>query len=141
MKQLIRKSLTKTVLFAMAVCTVALLGTSGVSHADTLASGALYGGSNQTVAVCYIFNAGIRPIAFVSRNIHSQYDGILAIGTRYYDDCGTSLVPGGVCGFSHTIKNQGYSCKVTIKDSTATVRGTMEIRDTNNLVLANSELR
>ncbi|TAN51984.1 MAG: hypothetical protein EPN21_05210 [Methylococcaceae bacterium] len=147
MKQLTRKSSTKAVLFAMTACAFALLGTSAVSHADgtsavALASGALSGGPSQSVAACYIFNAGTTPITFVSRKIHSQFDGI--IGETFYDDCGTTLAAGGVCGIGSNISNnQGYACRVLIAKGNKPniVRGVMEIRDSSGNVLANSELR
>lgn len=117
-----------------------LLGTSVAVHAGTLASGALSGGPSQSVAACYIFNAGTTPITFVRRNIHSQFDGI--IGGLFYDDCGTTLAAGDVCGTGNSINNtQGYACRVRIVGSTRNVRGVMEIRDGSGNVLANSDLR
>lgn len=145
MGQLIGEASTKIVLFAPIASAFTLLGTSGVAHTATLASGALSGGPTQSIASCYIFNAGTTPIAILSREIRSQFTG--TIGGRFYDDCGTTLAAGDICGIAHHMNNtQGYACRVSMVGSKKNVRGIMEIRDAagsggNGFVLANPELR
>jgi hypothetical protein len=38
--------------------TVLLLGMSVAAHASILATGSVYGGAGQNLAVCYVYNAG-----------------------------------------------------------------------------------
>ena len=63
-------------IFMSSVFVVTLLGMSVVTHAATLASGALSGGPGASAAACYVFNAGTVPITFVSPRIrlHAQFD-------------------------------------------------------------------
>jgi len=49
--------------------TAILLGLSVSAHADILAAGAIYGGPTQTVATCYLFNAGTGPVTVVTNQI------------------------------------------------------------------------
>jgi len=124
------------------VATIALLGESMVAHADILAAGGLYGGPTQSVAVCYVFNAGTAPVTFSGQQvIRGQLNNPLATD-MYYDDCGSTLGAGRVCGIGVKIKaNQGYACMVGINGSKENVRGGMETRDSSGHVLSNSELR
>src|SRR5690348_15272563 len=62
------------------VAIVLLLGASVATNAAAaiLATGAVYGGSTQNDAVCYIYNAGTTSISFVSEKIVAQ-DGSNAV--------------------------------------------------------------
>lgn len=114
-----------------------LLGLSVTAHADVLAMGALYGGTNQNAAVCYIFNAGPGAVS-ISTNQIIRSDGIiLALAT---DTCGV-LAAGGTCTISaNIVNNQAHSCRIFTNYSAATLRGVLDIRQ-GGTVLINSDLR
>jgi len=117
--------------------TVLLLGSSVAADAETLATGAVYGGSTQNRATCYVFNAGSNPIHFMSKQIIRQ-DGTIVSLT--FDNC-TTLAGGRTCGiFANIVNNQAYSCKFVFPESKADVRGVLDIR-AGGTVLINSDLR
>jgi hypothetical protein len=117
--------------------TVLLLGLSGAVHADILATGAMYGGSTQTLAACYLFNAGTGTVTVTSNQIIREAATNLALAT---DNCNV-LAPATSCRIAtNIVSNLAHSCRFIISPSAADVRGVMEIR-AGNTVLQNSDLR
>ena len=117
--------------------TVLLLGCSVVARADILATGPMYGGSTQTQAICYLFNAGTGPVTVTGNQIIREPNTNLALSV---DSCGV-LAAGSSCGIAAVIVNNlAHSCKFVLSPSGADVRGVMEIRS-SNAVLQNSNLR
>jgi hypothetical protein len=117
--------------------TVLLLGLGVTAHADILAAGPLFGGSTQTVAACYLFNAGTGKVTVTSNQIIRESATNLALAT---DNCNV-LAAGTSCRIAtNIINNAAHVCKFVLSPSAADVRGTMEIRS-GGTVLQISELR
>lgn len=118
---------------------VLVLGTSMVSHAGTLVCGPFYGGPGQTTAVVYVFNAGPNPITFQSREMISQFDGLVPITN---DLSGTTLNPGVVSGWAAGINdNQGYACRLRFNETAECLSAVLEMRDASGHVLASKPFR
>ncbi len=116
-----------------------VLALSPAIHADTLASGAMYGGLSQTNGVCYIYNAGTGPVSISSRTISREPGTALA---QFYNNCGAVLAAGSSCGFAANVVNSSaHFCRVVVSPSGEEVRGTIEMRDAQGRVLSNSDLR
>jgi hypothetical protein len=116
-----------------------VLALSPAIHADTLASGAMYGGPSQTNAVCYIYNAGTGPVSINSRTLSREPGVVLA---PFYNNCGVGLAAGKSCGFAaNVVNNAAHFCRVVVSPSGADVRGTIEMRDAQGRVLTNADLR
>ena len=117
--------------------TMLLLGVSVAAHADVLATGALYGGPTQNVAVCYLFNAGTGPVTVGSNQIMREPNINLPLS---FDGCGV-LAAGSSCGIAANIANNvAHSCKFVLSQSGADVRGVLEMRS-GLTVLSNADLR
>lgn len=123
-----------------AAAVVGMLGTGGAGQAaDLLAAGSIYGGLNQVRAVCYVYNAGNTPIQMTIPRLLNENGEVFKLAVN---QCSRSLGPGLSCGVAADIpNNETFSCKVMVNPSKANVRGILEVRDTNQNVLQNIELR
>lgn len=120
--------------FAM---TLLMLGFGVAAHADILVAGPMFGGSTQTDAVCYLYNAGTGAVTVTSNQLIREPNINLTLN---FDTCGT-LSSGRVCAIATNITNNAaHVCRFVISPSWADVRGTLEIR-AGGTVLQNSELR
>jgi len=135
----------------IALVTSLVLLTSTAAYAGLLATGAVYGGPNTHTETCYLFNAGTTPVKVLAATIVGEngplYADPLISGSSpiTFNSCGSLpafLGPNQTCGVSvHDNTNQAWSCSFRIKDGTKDIRGVMDLRDINNLVLINSNLR
>jgi hypothetical protein len=118
----------------------AMLCASTAGYAGSiLAAGSIYGGPSQVRAVCYIYNAGKTPVTLSGPEITNQ-NGVQQ--TLVINQCGTTLSAGITCGVAANIANNStYSCKATLGAHAANVRGILEVRDVDQNVLQNIELR
>ena len=126
---------------AVAVAILLLLGGTGGAGAQQilLAAGGLYGGPSQARAVCYIYNVGSGTANLAGLFIIDQ-DG--APQTLVVDQCGVAVAPGRICGVAADVTdNQPYGCRMTVDGSKDDLRGVFEMRDAQQRVLANVELR
>ncbi len=106
---------------------VALITMGTAAHAAILAAGALWGGSVQDTAVCYVYNAGLSPVTVAGAQIIRQNFGAIPLLTN---NCGF-LPPEGICAFAANIVNfVAHGCKVVVlpDGAAAAVRGTLDIR-------------
>jgi hypothetical protein len=112
------------------------------SHAGgDLLAGVAYGGPQQQQAVCYLFNGGTSPVSVSAKSLIPEPPYGTTPFALVYDTCLASLAPGGVCAFVAQLTfNGGTACSVTLSNS-KDVRGSLEIRDLNNGILNNVELR
>jgi hypothetical protein len=119
---------------------VSILCTSLTGHAATiLAAGSLYGGPAQVRAVCYVYNAGNSPVRLSVPEITDQNGTPV---TLVINQCGTSLSAGRTCGVAANIAdNSTYSCKTVVGAGATNIRGILEVRDVNQNVLQNMQLR
>jgi len=116
--------------------TVLLLGSSMAAQASTLATGGVYGGNTQSVAVCYLFNASSNTINVTTNQIIRQDGTSVALAS---DNC-SALAAGASCAISANItNNQAYSCKFVFPESKGEIRGVLDIRQ-GGTVLINSNL-
>jgi hypothetical protein len=128
---------TRSGLGAAAIASILCTGVTG--HADEiLAAGSIYGGPKQVRAVCYVYNAGDAAFALSVPEIRDQNGQFV---TLEIEQCGLTLGAGRSCGVAANIaNNSAYSCRVIVKPP-ATARGILEVRDVNQNVLQNIELR
>jgi hypothetical protein len=120
--------------------TVLVLGFGVTAHAATLAAGPMFGGPSQTIATCYLFNAGTEPVIVVTNQILRE--GSPASNRSLAPDlCGETLAPNSSCAIQANIDNlAAHICKFTVSPSAATVRGGFEVR-AGNVVLKRADLR
>ncbi len=123
------------------LCTVLALFSASISiHAATLASGNIYGGTNQALAACYLFNSSNQPVTVNSAQIFSEATGA-PITTVTFNNCVTPLNPGATCVVAGTLVNNGtHACKMVTSSATG-IRGNFEVRNSFNNPLRNTELR
>lgn len=107
-----------------------------------LASGPAWSNTQQSVAVCYLYNAGTSAVRVTKVEITQERYGVLT--NTVADNCtGMSLPPGQICRrviekIQPTIV---HACRAQVS-SAADVRGAFEYRDrTNYQTLLHVELR
>lgn len=122
-------------------CTsVALFSASVSIYAATLASGNIYGGTNQAIAACYLFNSSNQSVTVNSAQIYSEASGA-PITSVNFNNCVSPLNPGATCVVAGTILNNAtHACKM-VTSSAAGIRGNFEVRNSFNNPLRNTELR
>jgi hypothetical protein len=115
-----------------------LLGLNTAAHADVLATGAIFGGPTQNLAICYLYNAGTSAVTITNNQIIRQNFGpVVPLG---FDNCGT-LSAGGICAiYAAAVNTAAHACKFVITESASEVRGVLEIRS-GGTVLNSSDLR
>ena len=101
-----------------------------------LATGGVYGGITQNLAVCYAYNVGPLPVRILGVAIRDQNGNLDKLG------CVQQLAPSKMCSVSVAISSiLAYSCTINgIKPVASVVRGVMDIRDFSRHVLINSNL-
>jgi hypothetical protein len=108
------------------------------AYAGQLAGGPIFGGPTQGSATCYVFNFGTPPVTIGSFGILDQNGNSTTLSANL---CGTSLANGTGCAFSALIGNGlAYSCYLDVS-KVASLRGSMDIRNSAGTVLANTPLR
>lgn len=126
-----------------------LCGISPTLRADVvLATGGVYGGPTQHKAYCYVFNAQpIRSVNIAAAEIIDQNGSSLPI-PQEGNTCTNWRTPvkalpaGQTCVLGAEIANNStHACRVVVKGKKLKLRGTMDIRDVNDIVLTSSELR
>jgi hypothetical protein len=103
---------------------VFVCGMAGTVQAETLFSGIVYGGPDQTRVACEVVNMSDDPITFVKKELIGHFNGVLTLD---FDDCGASLAKNSICTFqAATPTHEGTACKVVIVQKKKTgVHGTM----------------
>lgn len=113
-----------------------------------LATGGVYGGPTQHKAYCYVFNSQpIRSVNIAAAEIIDQNGSSLPI-LQEGNTCTNWRTPfkalpaGQTCVLGVEIANNStHACRVVVKGKKLKLRGTMDIRDVNDIVLTSSELR
>ena len=121
----------------------AIVGPGTIAHADDiLAAGSLFGSTAQSRAVCVFYNAGNTNVTLRGFQIT---DPSGTSQTLIINQCGTSpaaLGPRTACGIAAAASNNtSYSCRVRIVPDKTNVRGVLDMRDTDQNVLATVDLR
>ena len=102
-----------------------LLAATAQAQTTIFASGKLYGGPAQTLANCYLYNAGTTAITLTGLGVRNQ------LGAREQpstNTCTTSLAGGQGCQMQAYIFNdEPWDCSVGVS-STTDLRGSLEIR-------------
>jgi hypothetical protein len=100
-----------------------------------LATGGVYGGISQNHDVCYAFNPTKTVTPQLVMIIRDQSGGILGTTTGV-------VLPGRIIAVAtYVANNLPYSCTVFSTTAVTDLRGVMDVRDVNNNVLINSNLR
>jgi hypothetical protein len=101
-----------------------------------LATGGVFGGITQNLAVCYAYNAGPLPVTISGVVIRDQNGVLDKIG------CVQRLAPFKICSVAVPISTVlAYSCTIRgFKPVASVLRGVMDIRDIARRVLINSNL-
>jgi hypothetical protein len=129
----------RTILLGIAL----MLGyTSGADAAEILSGGAIFAGPTQKVAVCYFYNSGNSSVTL--KNFAITDPGGVSVPFTV-NECGPSpatLAPRKSCGIARNVDAAlPYVCKVVVAPEKTNVRGVLELRDQNQVVLQNIELR
>src|SRR5262249_17624275 len=125
---------------AVLTAVVFLLGVAGSSHASPLlASPAVYGSVNQTVAECVLGNFGTRDVPVTKFQIVDEAGNAFSVE----GNCGA--VPAGfICSiatFAGSIPSgKAVACQATLSNGN-TIRGSLTIFDGNGVALRTTELR
>ena len=121
----------------LATGSVLLTGTGARADDFLLATGGVFGGVTQNLAVCYAFNAGTSPVTISSAVIRDQTGKVTA-----KTGCVGPLAPGKICAVVSSISTSlAYSCTISGKASApGDLRGVMDVRDASRNVLINSNL-
>jgi hypothetical protein len=126
------------------IALVALITMETAAHATdtttTLAAGGLFGGGTQSVAVCYLFNAGAAPVTVTVPQIIEQNAGPLKLTEN---TCTGVLAGGSICVFFVNPVSNGaaHGCRVNVSGTGTNVRGTLDVRAGTSMVLATEQLR
>ncbi len=124
----------------MAAAVLLTLG-NAASADDILAGGNLFGSLAQTRAVCLFYNAGNRAVDLTSFEITDQFGTPVPLVIDQCTAANSHIRAGRTCGIAADITNQrSYSCRATMGSKT-NMRGVLDIRDADQNVLANVELR
>ncbi len=122
----------------IALVTSLVLLTSTAASAGVLATGAVFGGDTQVAAHCYAFNTGA-PIKISSGAIRDQSGA--AVPATANTCTGATLPQFGTCHIDFSpLTIQTYECTFGTLGTTADLRGVMDIRDSVDNVLINSNL-
>jgi hypothetical protein len=108
------------------------------AHAQVFGTGQIYGGSAQSTATCYLFNTGNKAVTLSALSL-------------FYGDgshpttnvgCPGTLAAGQGCSStgSRLLTSSGLACAMQPVKST-TLRGSLEIRDSNGNILVAQPLR
>ena len=108
------------------------------AHAQVFGTGALYGGPTQATAVCYIFNEGSKAVTLSPLSLFIGSGAVAANSST----CPATLAASKGCavGISGVSQSQQYSCAMQPVKS-ATLRGSLELRDGSNNILAAQDMR
>ncbi len=120
--------------FAVSVAVV------GAAKADVLAAGPMFASPSQNQVICYVHNAGVRPVVLRSVDIFDQAGNIVPLT----ENGSTSTCPPNVILFGNRGCNifyappigfevQAFVCKVVTspQDSAENLRGTLDLRENN----------
>ena len=111
------------------------------SAADAAAVGSApaYGGTTQSVVVCYYLNIGNSTITFTNSTILLE-PGVAA--TEALESCSGAVGAGQRCRTVSVaiVSNVAHWCRATV-DNKAPLRGRMEIRNSSGTVLSSEEIR
>ena len=111
------------------------------SAADAAAVGSApaYGGTTQSVVVCYYLNIGNSTITFTNSTILVKPGATMAEASEF---CSGGLLGGQRCRtVSATIVNNfAHWCRAVVDDKSS-LRGRMEIRNSSGTVLSSEEIR
>jgi len=119
---------------------VALFSLSATSQAAVLASPSIYGGADQNIAFCYLFNAGTAPVGITAKQVF-QFGSTTPL-TLTGNTCGATLAPGNSCNYSvNNISNLlTYACRA-VTSTAVGMRGNLEIRIGDGIVLERADMR
>jgi hypothetical protein len=129
------------------VLLVALTAMATEANADNnnndIVSAVMYAGTNQSIAVCYLFNPTNYPIEIKKAEFLDQNGAEITVQSP---NCtapilaGNILPAGNTCGFGADVGAEVISCRITLNTDGAKVRGDFQLRQ-GDYVLSHMELR
>lgn len=119
-----------------------LLALGSAAGADEiLAGGNLFGGPAQSRVVCLFYNAGDTSVRLTSFEITDQFGTPMPLVIDQCTAANSRIRPGRTCGIAADITSQfSFSCRATMADK-QNMRGVLDLRDADQHVLANTQLR
>jgi hypothetical protein len=120
----------------VALITMGAAAPAAAGNTVTLAAGGLFGGSTQTGALCYLYNAGVNSVTVTNVQIIEEPNIVLpqdgnncCTGTP----CSGILAGGNICFFAAAPISSGvaHSCSAAVTGllpGAPYIRGTLEIR-------------
>ena len=123
----------RTILAAAAL----VIAMGSAADAATVGSAPAYGGTTQSVVVCYYSNIGKVAINFTSSLILVEPGNA---ATEASESCSGPIVAGGRCRTVTLVTNGAHWCRAVV-DNKALLRGRMEIRNSSGTVLSTEEIR
>jgi hypothetical protein len=127
------------VLTILATTALTVASAAGAQAQQVMAAGALYGGVQQSRAVCYFYNSGTTNLGLAGAQISTPGGSALALAVN---ECGATLLAGRSCGIAANVaNNQTYNCRVVLSPSKGAARGVFEMRNSSGISLTNVELR
>lgn len=116
-----------------------VIGMGSSAHAATVGSAPAYGGTTQSIVVCYYSNLGATSINVTSSQILVEPGTAVSEAT---ESCSGPIAAGSRCRtVSVTVVNNGAHWCRAVVDSKAALRGRMEIRDSSGNVLSSEEIK
>src|SRR4051794_30760232 len=95
------------------IAAAALFSAFGAAaHAEILAGGSIYGGTSQTDAVCYVFNAGGTAVDLGKPEIRTQNGALKTLNTN---SCPATLGARRGCAWAAPIaSNLAHECAISV---------------------------
>ena len=143
MRRVLNSKFRHGVLSILAMTAVSVTFAAGAQAQEILSGGALFGGVNQSRAVCYVYNSGDSNLELTGFQITAP-DGIAV--SPFRNECGpdgATLPAGRPCGIAANVGNiTSYNCRVVVSPDKVSTRGVFEMRNSRNgASLTNVELR
>ena len=132
---------TTTMIMALGLIGGASLASIRAVQAQVLASGPLFGGPSEAIVQCYIANVSASAVGLSNPQIIDEFNKPETITNS---NCPDTLAAGNVCRFNSKLAStdlERYCSIDTVTTTAGQVRGGIEVRTTNNKILATGEMR
>ncbi len=134
-------SIARTIAPAVIAASLVATANAGDSTSQILASADIHAGAHQWDAHCILFNAGLNAVTVKAIQIVEGKTGTVVPPKN--NDCQAGpLAPLKSCVLRVKINpDPRYACRAIVFPNASLVRGILELRDTNDNVIQNVELR
>ena len=133
----------RKLLVAVAVAAIGSIAYAQQPISTSTIMGMVSGPAGERTAVCYLYNGGSTPITIVSKQLTPEY--VNGIGNVVYDSCYGAIQANSICAVQAIIQEVSpglaIACRMTVQGSSSNLRGVVQVRDLNNNVTGQVELR